>query len=61
MQEVILTTNFTAEDEATAHVVGEDLRSRGLQVTRLARDVPAGSELEYVDLDTIAHALVDRR
>ncbi|MDR3454045.1 MAG: recombination mediator RecR [Rhodoferax sp.] len=61
VQEVILATNFTAEGEATAHVIGEALRSRGLQVTRLARGVPAGSELEYVDLGTIAHALVDRR
>lgn len=61
VQEVILATNFTAEGEATAHVIGEALRQRGLQVTRLARGVPAGSELEYVDLGTIAHALVDRR
>ncbi|QDL37490.1 recombination mediator RecR [Rhodoferax sediminis] len=61
VQEVILATNFTAEGEATAHVIGEALKSRGLQVTRLARGVPAGSELEYVDLGTIAHALVDRR
>ncbi len=60
VQEVILATNFTAEGEATAHVIGEALRSRGLRVTRLARGVPAGSELEYVDLGTIAHALVDR-
>jgi recombination protein RecR len=52
VQEVILATNFTAEGEATA---------KGLKVTRLARGVPAGSELEYVDLGTIAHALVDRR
>ncbi|WP_219219858.1 recombination mediator RecR [Variovorax boronicumulans] len=59
--EVILATNFTAEGEATAHVIGETLRQRGLTVTRLARGVPAGSELEYVDLGTIAHALVDRR
>ena len=59
--EVILATNFTAEGEATAHVVGEALRQRGLTVTRLARGVPAGSELEYVDLGTIAHAFVDRR
>jgi recombination protein RecR len=59
--EVILATNFTAEGEATAHVIGEALRQRGLTVTRLARGVPAGSELEYVDLGTIAHALVDRR
>jgi recombination protein RecR len=61
VQEVILATNFTAEGEATAHVIGEALKARGLSVTRLARGVPAGSELEYVDLGTIAHALVDRR
>ena len=61
VQEVILATNFTAEGEATAHVIGEALKSRGVAVTRLARGVPAGSELEYVDLGTIAHALVDRR
>ena len=61
VQEVILATNFTAEGEATAHVIGQAVKSRGLNVTRLARGVPAGSELEYVDLGTIAHALVDRR
>ena len=61
VQEVILATNFTAEGEATAHVIGQALKARGLTVTRLARGVPAGSELEYVDLGTIAHALVDRR
>jgi len=61
VQEVILATNFTAEGEATAHVIAEALKAKGLNVTRLARGVPAGSELEYVDLGTIAHALVDRR
>lgn len=61
VEEVIVATNFTAEGEATSHVLGEMLRTRGLKVTRLARGVPAGSELEYVDLSTIAHALVDRR
>ena len=61
MQEVILATNFTAEGEATAHVIAEALKSRGIKPTRLARGVPVGSELEYVDLGTIAHALVDRR
>jgi recombination protein RecR len=59
--EVILATSFTAEGEATAHVLGEALRARGVLVSRLARGVPAGSELEYVDLSTIAHALADRR
>ena len=61
VREVILATNFTAEGEATAHVIGEGLKKRGIQVTRLARGVPVGSELEFVDLGTIAHALVDRR
>jgi recombination protein RecR len=61
VEEVIVATNFTAEGEATAHVLGEALRARGLRVTRLARGVPIGSELEYVDLGTIAHALSDRR
>jgi len=61
VEEVIVATNFTAEGEATAHVIGEALKSRGVKVTRLARGVPVGSELEYVDLGTIAHALVDRR
>ena len=61
VSEVILATNFTAEGEATAHVIAEGLRQRGLPFTRLARGVPVGSELEYVDLGTIAHALVDRR
>lgn len=59
--EVILATNFTQEGEATAHYVGEMLRARGLRVSRLARGVPVGSELEYVDASTIAHALRDRR
>lgn len=61
VEEVILATSFTAEGEATAHILGEGLRQHGLVVTRLARGVPAGSELEYVDLSTIAHALADRR
>lgn len=61
VREVILATNFTAEGEATAHVISEGLKARGLKPTRLARGVPVGSELEYVDLGTIAHALVDRR
>ena len=61
VSEVILATNFTAEGEATAHVLTEALKRRNVQVTRLARGVPVGSELEYVDLGTIAHALADRR
>ena len=61
VEEVILATSFTAEGEATAHVLAQALKSRAIKATRLARGVPVGSELEYVDLGTIAHALVDRR
>lgn len=61
VQEVILATSFTTEGEATAHAVTELMQGRHIQVTRLARGVPVGSELEYVDLGTIAHALVERR
>jgi len=61
VEEVIIATNFNAEGEATAFVLNEALAARGLRVTRLARGVPIGSELEYVDLGTIAHAIVDRR
>src|SRR5699024_8191495 len=49
VREVILATNFTAEGETTAHYLSETLEASGLKVTRLARGVPAGSELEYVD------------
>jgi len=67
VQEVILATGFSAEGEATAHVLAQALRTltgadgQMLTVTRLARGVPVGSELEYVDLSTLAHALSDRR
>ena len=61
VEEVILATGFSAEGEVTAQALAQALRARGLKVTRLARGVPAGSELEYVDLSTIAYALVDRR
>jgi len=61
VQEVILATNFTAEGETTAHYLSEALRARGVKVTRLARGVPAGSEIEYVDAGTVAWALMERR
>jgi recombination protein RecR len=61
VREVILATNFTAEGETTAHYLSELFRARGLSVSRLARGVPAGSELEYVDAGTIAWALMERR
>lgn len=61
VSEVILATGFTAEGEVTAHALSQALKALGLKVTRLARGVPVGSDLEYVDLGTIAHALADRR
>ena len=61
VREVILATNFTNEGEATAHYIGELLAARGLRVTRLARGVPVGGELEYVDAGTLAQALRERR
>ena len=61
VQEVILATNFTNEGEATAHYLSEMLRARGLKVSRIARGVPVGGELEHTDLGTVAQAFVERR
>jgi recombination protein RecR len=61
VSEVVLATNFTNEGEATAHYISEMLKARGLKVSRLARGVPVGGELEYVDAGTIARAMLDRR
>ena len=61
VREVILATNFTNEGEATAHYLGELLAARDLRVTRLARGLPVGGELEYVEAGTHAQALRERR
>jgi recombination protein RecR len=61
VREVILATNFTVEGEATAHYLGEALRARGLAVTRIARGLPVGGELEQVDSGTLAQAVLERR
>ena len=61
VREVILATNFTNEGEATAHYIAEMLRSRQVRVSRIARGVPLGGELEYVDAGTISQALLERR
>jgi recombination protein RecR len=61
VQEVILATNFTNEGEATAHYIAEMLRDRGIRASRIARGVPLGGELEYVDAGTISQALLERR
>jgi recombination protein RecR len=59
--EVVLATNFTNEGEATAHYIAELLRGRNVRVSRIARGVPLGGELEYVDAGTLSQALLDRR
>lgn len=61
VREVILATNFTVEGEATAHYLGEALRARGLAVSRIARGLPVGGELEHVDSGTLAQAVLERR
>ena len=61
VKEVVLATNFTNEGEATAHYIHEMLTERGLNLTRIARGVPVGGELEYVDLGTLAQAFYERR
>ncbi len=61
VREVILATNFTVEGEATAHYVGEMLSGKGVTVTRIARGLPVGGELEHVDAGTLAQALLERR
>ena len=61
VREVIIATNYTNEGEATAHYLSQMLKNRGVGVTRIARGVPVGGELEYVDAGTLAQALRERR
>ncbi len=61
VKEVILATNLTQEGEVTAHYLAEMLHARGIRVSRLARGLPPGSEIEYADAASVAQALLDRR
>jgi recombination protein RecR len=61
VQEVILATNYTVEGEATAHYISELLRARGIKVSRIARGLPMGGEIEHVDSGTLAQAMLERR
>ena len=61
VKEIILATNFTVEGEATSHYISELLTDDGIKVSRIARGLPVGGELEYVDANTLAQALLDRR
>ncbi len=59
--EVILATNYTVEGEATAHYISELLKTRNIAVTRIARGLPMGGEIEYVDSGTLSMALLGRK
>jgi recombination protein RecR len=61
VKEVILATNFTVEGEATAHYITELLAGKGLRMSRIARGLPVGGELEHVDSGTLAQAVLERR
>ena len=61
LSEVILATNFTNEGESTAYYIAEMIKHKPIFVTRIARGLPVGSEVEYVDVGTLAQALVERR
>lgn len=61
VQEVILATNYTVEGEATAHYIMELLKVRNIKVSRIARGLPMGGEIEYVDSGTLAQAIVERK
>jgi recombination protein RecR len=61
VKEVILATNFTVEGEATAHYISEMLSGKGIRVSRIARGLPVGGEIEHVDAGTLAQALIERR
>ena len=58
--EIILATNPTVEGEATAHYISELAKPLRIKVTRIARGVSLGSELEYIDPNTLAHAIAGR-
>jgi recombination protein RecR len=61
VKEVIVATNASVEGEATSVFLEQEIRPLGPRVTRLARGIPVGSDLEYVDGTTIAQALAGRR
>ena len=61
VQEIIIATSFTAEGDATAYVLTELLKEQPYKISRLARGMPLGSELEYIDAGTLAQSVYERR
>ena len=60
-REVILALNATIDGQTTAHYIAEQLAPAGVTVTSLAKGVPIGGELDYLDDGTIGAALMARR
>ncbi len=60
VQEIILATNSTIEGEVTAHYISEMAASRDIKTTRIAQGIPMGGELEYIDSQTLSHAISSR-
>lgn len=60
INEVIIATNPTVEGEATAHYISELAKQHHIKVSRIARGISIGSELEYIDSNTLAHAFAGR-
>lgn len=61
INEIVLATNFTNEGETTAYALSELVAKHNIKITRLAHGVPVGGELEYLDVGTIAQALIYRK
>ena len=61
VEELILAVSSTVEGEATAHYIAESVRPLGIQITRIAQGIPLGGELEFIDGNTLAHALQGRK
>ncbi len=61
INEIILATNATVEGEVTAHYISNMAKQFDIQITRIAHGIPIGGELEYADINTIAHALSGRK
>jgi recombination protein RecR len=61
ISEIILATNATIEGEVTAHYISNMARQFSIKITRIAHGIPIGGELEYTDINTIAHALSGRK
>jgi len=61
VKEIIIATNFTSQGEVTALYLERTIKSFGIKTTRLARGLPTGSEIEYIDEETISSALEGRK